>query len=289
VIHPLIMVPPENPGRGGRESRYVPLVTAADALTRDLELAMRMADAADDLSMGTFTGQPLEFEEKPDGSPVTDTDRAIEERLRSMVVSERPGDGFLGEEVGASGPTSRRWIVDGIDGTVVYVAGGTGWSTQIALVVDGIPVVGVSTSPALRTRWSGVKGRGAWAAHDGADRVPIGVSGRDELTGATFSAIPPLDRLRATDVTRLEPLVASGRYVPPLAHAAILVAGGDAEVAYQSSGGPWDFAALAVIVEAAGGRFSDLDGAPDIECGGPVVFTNRLVHDDVLRALDRTV
>jgi len=92
----------------------------------------------------------------------------------------------------------------------------------------------------------------------------------------------------AAEARVAEPLVASCRYVPPLAHAAILVAGGDAEVAYQSSGGPWDFAALAVIVEAAGGRFSDLEGKPDISCGGPVVFTNGLVHDDVLRALGPT-
>jgi histidinol-phosphatase len=245
-----------------------------------------MADAADRLAMSTFTGDALAYEMKPDGSPVTDTDRAIEQRLRAMVSSERPGDGFLGEEVGETGSANRRWIVDGIDGTVVYVAGGAGWSTQIALEIDGTPTLGVSTSPALRRRWSAIRGHDAWVCHDGADPIPIRVSARENLTGATFSAIPPLDRLAAIDRARISPLTLSCHYVPPLAHAAILVASGDAELAYQPSGGPWDFAALAVIVEAAGGRFSDLLGNPDIYCGGPVVFTNRFVHDDVLQVLD---
>ena len=104
-----------------------------------ISLSLRLADAADELT-AAFTGDPLAHEIKADGSPVSETDLAVEQRIAGIVAAERPGDGMLGEEVGESGPTARRWIVDGIDGTVLFVAGVLGWSTQIALEVDGRPV-----------------------------------------------------------------------------------------------------------------------------------------------------
>src|SRR5690606_5571335 len=114
------------------------------SLDDDLALALRLADAADAISGPAFTGEPLAHEIKPDGSPVSETDLAVERRIAEIVAAERPADGMLGEEVGESGPRGRRWIVDGIDGTVLFVAGRPGWATEIALEVDGEPVVGVA-------------------------------------------------------------------------------------------------------------------------------------------------
>ena len=118
----------------------------------DLAFAVQMADTADRITMRHFTGDALSHELKADGSPVSEAAREVEEALRRLVRAERPADAFLGEEVGADGTARRRWIVDGIDGTVVYVHGGTGWGTEIALEVDGRVVVGVSTSPAMQRR-----------------------------------------------------------------------------------------------------------------------------------------
>jgi histidinol-phosphatase len=255
----------------------------------DLDLAMRLADTADIIGLRHFTGAALEHETKPDGTPVTDADREIERTLRDLVAEARPGDGFLGEEVGASGTGDRRWIVDGIDGTVLFVAGLSGWATQIALEVGGQVVVGVSTSVTIGRRWWAHRDGGAWRAfvsegHLGAPET-MAVSDRGSLVGGRVTAIPPLDALDAERSVAVERLVAESAYVPPHEHGAVLVADGRAEVCFQAGGGPWDFAALAVIVEEAGGQFSNLAGQWTIDDGGPVVFSNRRVHDETLAAL----
>ncbi len=258
----------------------------AASLEEDLALALHLADAADELTRAAFTGDPLAHEIKADGSPVSDTDLAVEQRIVGIVASERPGDGVLGEEVGESGPTGRRWIVDGIDGTVLFVAGVLGWSTQIALEVDGSPVIGVVTSGADGRRWWAARGQGAWyAPARGVQPERVAVSRRAHLGGGHYTLIPPLDTLSAVRRAAVAPLDDDATYVAPSEHGALFVADGRAEVCVQLGGGPWDFAGLAVIVEEAGGRFSDLAGAADIYGGGPALFSNGPVHDDVLARL----
>ncbi|MGH9231111.1 MAG: inositol monophosphatase family protein [Acidimicrobiales bacterium] len=256
---------------------------------RDLDLALRLADRADILGLRYFTGAELDHDTKPDGTPVSAADREIERVLRAMVAEERPGDGFLGEEVGESGHADRRWIVDGIDGTVLFVAGLTGWATQIALEIRGEVVIGVSTSAPLERRWWARRGGGAWRAATGEGRLGaperMAVSHRTSLTGGRVTAIPPIDALSADQRVSVDRLTATSDYVPPHEHGAVLVADGRADVCVQASGGPWDFAALAVIVEEAGGHFSNLAGQWVIDDGGPVVFSNGHVHDQALRAL----
>jgi histidinol-phosphatase len=288
-------------------------VTLAD----DLALALRLADAADAITGPAFTGEALAHRIKPDGSPVSDTDEAVELRIREIVADERPADGVLGEEVGASGPGGRRWIVDGIDGTVLFVAGVRGWSTQIALEVDGEPVIGVTTSGADGKRWWAARGAGAWHAVGDGPTELLRVSDRTSLAGGgagadpgagtghgagagagtgtdrdgRYTLIPPLDALAPARRAAVDVAAAGvdAIYVPPREHGALYVADGRVEVCVQLGGGAWDFAALAVIVAEAGGRFSDLAGRRDIYGGGPVVFSNGLVHDEVLALLaDRT-
>ncbi len=266
----------------------MPVSDAHRSLDADLDLALRLADAADAIGMRYFTGAAIDHETKADGSPVCDADREVERSLRAMVATERPDDGFLGEEVGASGSKDRRWIVDGIDGTVLFVAGLTGWATNIALEVHGDVVLGVMTSAGLERRWWASRGRGAWQAPVAAPpstATRLRVSDRASLAGSRSTMIPPLEALAAPRRAAAERLVAPGQYVPPHEHGGLFVADGRADVCWQAAGGAWDFAALALIVEEAGGRFSDIDGRWDVYGGGPVVFSNGAIHAQVLRVL----
>jgi histidinol-phosphatase len=258
----------------------------AHDLSDDLALALRLADAADELTAAAFTGAAVPHELKADGSPVSATDVAVERRISEIVAAERPADGVLGEEVGESGPTGRRWILDGIDGTVLFVAGVPGWATQIALEVDGDPVVGVTTSGGDGQRWWAARGAGAWHTARGDGRpTRLAVSDRDELAGGRFSLIPPLAVLGPERRPLVADLGDQAAYVPPVEHGALMVADGRVEACVQLGGGPWDFAALAVVVEEAGGRFSDRHGRRDIYGGGPGLFSNGRVHDAVLASL----
>ena len=263
-------------------------------LDDDLALALRLADAADELTMAAFTGAAVAHEIKPDGSPVSAADLAVERRIADILAAERPADGLLGEEVGESGPADRRWIVDGIDGTVLFVVGRTGWGTQVALEVDGEPVVGVTTvptgTPAGWRRWWAARGAGAWRRGDatGPEGERIRVSATATLAGGRHTAIPPIEALDGERRAAVERLAAAGSaYVDPHEHGALMVADGRADVCVQAGGGPWDFAALAVLVTEAGGRFGDLAGRPGIYGGGPVLFSNGHVHDAATGALQR--
>jgi histidinol-phosphatase len=248
----------------------------------DLALALLMADRADELTMSVFTGEAVAFTAKPDGSPVTDTDLAAEEVLLDLVARTRPHDGFLGEETGLSKEVSRLWIVDPIDGTRSFAAGGRAWGTLIALSVHGLLAVGVASAPAIGGRWWSAAEVGAWARRAGQVPRPLAVS-----------ATPDFDRLRwvcQPFSAEWQPLVHAlterwGVPISPTTHGALMVAEGEAEICLQLSGGPWDFAAFAAIVETAGGSFSYLDGSTQLRPRGAAVFTNGGLHSGVLRTL----
>ncbi|HUG50695.1 MAG TPA: inositol monophosphatase family protein, partial [Terrimesophilobacter sp.] len=131
-------------------------------LQPDLQFARRLADEADALSMARFRATDLVVTTKPDLSPVSDADKAVEQAIRSAIGRDRPGDSVLGEEFGTIGQSRRQWIIDPIDGTKNYVRGVPVWATLIALAIDGVPQVGVVSAPALGKRWWAAKGSGAW-------------------------------------------------------------------------------------------------------------------------------
>src|SRR4051812_20681141 len=118
-------------------------------VSSDLDLALRLADAADELSLARFRAHDLRIETKPDMTPVTEADQAIERRLRELLAAERPDDAIVGEEEGSSGDAPRRWIIDPIDGTKHYSRGIPIFATLIALEADGEVVLGVASAPAL--------------------------------------------------------------------------------------------------------------------------------------------
>ena len=271
----------------------------------DLAFAHRLADAADDLTR-PHVGRAMPSVVKPDGSPLTAIDAAVEERLQELVAAERPADGFLGEEVGAARAGARRWIVDGIDGTSSFSLGRSEWATLIALEAGGDLVIGIASAPALHSRWWAARGQGAWRSDlpmtpggSVALRVNVDHDDRPRVEGwvspwsASDEAKAMFEHLHrhyptGGDLPWATPRPRGQRPSWDSGHpgGALLVAGGPLDAYVMAGGGPWDYAATAVIVEEAGGRFTDLGGRRDIS-GGSAVFSNGRVHDDILAALRR--
>lgn len=255
---------------------------------------MELADLADVLTMVRFRDRDLVVSTKPDLTPVTEADRTVEQALRARITAERPDHGIVGEEFGAAaGRTAWRWVLDPIDGTKNYVRGVPVWATCIGLQHDEVGVVGVVSAPALGRRWWASRGHGAFAAPAG-----LGVAGAAEPgQPIRVSAVTDLAdaQLSYDSVMSFEAYGLGERFLE-LARRCwrtrglgdfwshVLVAEGAVDVAAEPEVSIWDVAAVQVIVEEAGGRFSDLGGAsrPD---GGSAVSTNGVLHDQVLAAL----
>jgi histidinol-phosphatase len=238
----------------------------------DLELALALADAADAISLPRFrTG--LAVETKPDSTPVTEADRAVETELRRLLAEARPQDAILGEEYGTLGDSRRRWIVDPIDGTKNYSRGVPVWATLIALEEDGVVRVGVVSAPSLARRWWAERGAGAFA---GAERLRVSSVERIEDAVLSF----PLDRQLPAIAERAWHVRGVGDF---WAH--MLVAEGAVDGAVDATGvGVWDLAAVQVVIEEAGGRFTDVRGERRID-SGTAVSSNGPLHDELIAAL----
>jgi histidinol-phosphatase len=239
----------------------------------DLVLALEFANAADAIALGRFRALDLVVETKPDRTPVTEADRAIEEAIRARLARERPADAILGEELGVSGDARRRWIVDPIDGTRNYMRGTPVWATLIAFEADGVVRLGVVSAPALGRRWWAERGEGAFA-----DDAPIHVSKVARVEDAALSFALEDD---VPDLAR--------RCWHPRAYgdfwAHMLVAEGALDGAIDAIGvSAWDLAAVQVVVEEAGGRFSDRSGVARID-GGSAISSNGMLHDVLLDAV----
>ena len=250
----------------------------------ELAFALDVAEQADRISAGYFRSTDLRVDRKADASPVSEADRAIEQLIRSRIAEAYPADAVLGEEYGASQTGARRrWIVDPIDGTRKFVRGLPGFATLLALEDGGETVVGVASAPALHRRWWAARGQGAYA-----DGLSIRVSQRAELANAhvahgSLEGWVKAGRLAGLAALAVRSWGTSG-YADFWIH--MLVAEGAAEAAVEIQAEVWDVAALALIVEEAGGRFTDVDGVRTT-AGGSGVSTNGLVHDEVVRTLRR--
>jgi histidinol-phosphatase len=237
----------------------------------DLSFALELADLADSLSLPRFRASDLRVETKPDLTPVTDADRAVERALRERIAAERHGDTVLGEEEGDEGGDVR-WILDPIDGTKNFSRGLPVWATLIALERNGAVVCGVVSAPALGHRWWAARGEGAWR-----DGERITVSGIASLGDAAVSCS------YGANLALFEPRVWHARGIGDFWQH-VLVAEGAFDAAVDARLAIWDYAAVAVIVEEAGGRASAPDGGaarPDEQ----LVSSNGLVHEAVLALL----
>jgi histidinol-phosphatase len=260
--------------------------------TDDLELALHLADVADAMTLARFREADLVVETKPDMTPVSDADRAVEQALRERLADVRPQDQVLGEEFGGDHtptPGARRWIVDPIDGTKSYVRGIPVWATLLALEEDGEVVAGVVSAPALGRRWWATRGGGAFGRdHLAAAPRPLRVSGIRDLADAQV-CYGGLEEWR--EAGRLEALVAlvarcwrTRGYGDFWSY--MLVSEGALEIGLDPQLSLWDAAAPKILVEEAGGRFTDIGGAATAD-GGSAVATNGLVHDAVRGIIDR--
>ncbi|MFN4001438.1 inositol monophosphatase family protein [Microcella sp.] len=259
-------------------------------LAADLALALDLADRADAVSLDRFRAVDLTVTTKPDRTPVTDADQAVERVIREGLSAQRAADGVLGEEYGtAAGSGSgahRQWIIDPIDGTANFLRGVPIWGTLIALAIDGVPVVGVVSAPALGQRWWAARGLGAHAAARGAAPRRLRVSGVSELADAvlSYNSLPGWDDAgRLPQIVDLTRAVWRARAIGDM-WSYMLVAEGAIDVAGEFDLQPYDMAALQPIVEEAGGRFSSVDGAEG-PWHGSALATNGLLHDEVLRRL----
>jgi histidinol-phosphatase len=255
----------------------------------DLALALELMELADAITLGRYRAGDLAVETKPDLTPVTEADTAVERAVRERLAAARPHDAVLGEEYGGSEVTdsARRWIIDPIDATKNYVRGIPVWGTLLALQEGSALTLGVVSAPALHRRWWATRGGGAFV-DDGLPGAPrrIHVSRVAELGDAQlcFSGLEDWD-------ASLDSLLALGRqcwrtrgFGDFLAY--MLLAEGAADIVCEPEVSVWDLAAPVVIVEEAGGRFSDRSGAPGPE-GGDALASNGLLHEAALAIIGR--
>ena len=273
-------------------------------LQDDLALAHALADLADAISLDRYQAQDLVVTTKPDNTPVTDADRAVETAIREALATHRQTDGLVGEEFGSDkGLSGRYWVIDPIDGTKNFMRGVPTWATLIALVqVDsaGIEevVVGIASAPALARRWSAAKGHGAF--------VRFNSGSVDDLT-EEFDSVSNEKKISVSKVGTLSDasisysdFVGWGDRLEPfqkmLANAwrtrgigdfwsHMLVAEGAVDVAIEPSLAVWDMAALDIIVREAGGVFTNTAGQSG-PFGGSGVSTNGVLHNAVINGLN---
>jgi len=252
----------------------------------DLAVARELAELADRITTARFRAADLAVRSKPDLSLVTDADRAVEQGIRQRLAELRPSDALLGEEFGSAGDSERQWVIDPIDGTHNFVRGVPVWATLIGLLIDGRPVVGMVSAPALGQRWWAAAGYGAHGQAAGAAPRRLRVSAVSELSDASLSyssldgwaSIGRLPRL----LELLDGLWRSRAYGDFWSY--MLVAEGAVDLAAEPELSLWDMAALAPIVTEAGGRFTGLDGADGVHSGNAAA-SNGLLHEALLAAL----
>jgi histidinol-phosphatase len=258
-------------------------------LTCDLALALALADSADQITLDRAGAADLRVEAKPDRTPVTDADLAVEDAIRAVLRVHRPHDEVVGEERGGpSGYAGRAWLLDPIDGTKNFLRGVPVWATLIALVEDGEPAVGVISAPALRRRWWAATGAGAHTRDPNGTSRAITVSGVGDLADAYLSTTDlgswTRYRSRESYLSLADATWESRAFGDFWQHC--LVAEGAIDLAAEPIVNPWDVAAIQVLVQQAGGRFTDLEGAPRYD-GGTALSSNGLLHDAALTLLHR--
>jgi len=223
-----------------------------------MELAIQMADAAQAVALGHFRSD-IQIDQKSDNSPVTIADKEAERVMRTLIGDRFPDHGILGEEHGGDNLDAKYvWVLDPIDGTVSFATGFPTFGTLIALLEDGIPIIGVIDATVLKDRWIGARGRPTTL-----NGVPVSSRPCPSVEQAWISASSPFmfaegeqrdsfDRLRNTSIRRP---VYSGNCI-----SYGLLASGHLDVVCEADMGPYDYMALVPVIEGAGGRITDWNG-----------------------------
>jgi len=243
----------------------------------DLQLAFDTSDLAAELALAHFESG-VSATLKADGTPVTEADRAIERSLRETLSKARPEDAFLGEELGQLGESDRVWIHDPIDGTGFFSRGDPNWRIHVALEVQGAMEVALVTSPALRRCWWATQGGGAFESS-----WPREESNTRRLKVSTTATLADavLDALDNESRTRLPPSAAR----PPASPLPLVeLVRGEIDGFLAERYYTWDHAPWILLVEEAGGRFTDRTGGRASEKGGGL-YSNANLHSQLRASL----
>jgi histidinol-phosphatase len=282
-----------------------PVESISDDAADDLALALRLADIADAISLPRFGAVDLQVRTKPDLTPVSDADTAVERALRTVLAAQRPEDAVLGEEYGDSvavagtgadsgrnpGTVRRRWVIDPIDGTKNFVRGVPVWATLIALLDGESFTIGVVSAPALARRWWAAAERGAFTRFADNPARPCRVSQVGELADASLS-FSEMSEWRAPHLPEglgdafgavCDACWRTRAYGDFYSY--VLVAEGAVDIAAEPDLSLWDLAALVPIVTEAGGRMTDVQGQPSGALTTSALATNGLLHGPVLAVL----
>ncbi len=243
----------------------------------DLHLAFEVSDRASELALAHFRAG-VTATLKADGTPVTEADRAVERLLRELVSAARPDDALLGEELGRLGASDRVWILDPIDGTSFFRRRDPNWRVHVALEVAGSTELAVVTAPALGRCWWATRGGGAFESswpRAGGEARRLAVSTTSTLADAR------VDALDDPSGARLPPGVAR----PPASPLPLVeLVRGEVDAFLVERYHLWDHAPWILLVEEAGGRFTDRTGGRAGDRGGGL-YSNAELHDQLLTAL----
>lgn len=255
----------------------------------DLRLALILADQVDAITMSRFKALDLKVDAKPDNSPVSDADRTAEEVIRAQLGRSRSRDAIVGEEFGTTGHSSRKWIIDPIDGTKNFIRGVPVWATLIALAEDDEIVMGVVSAPALNRRWWAAKGTGAWTGRSLSQATRLRVSGVKDLADASLSYSSLTGwrdlGLRENFIDLTDQAWRTRAYGDFWSY--MMVAEGVVDAAMEPELELYDMAALVAIVTEAGGTFTSVDGTTTGPWGPNGIASNGILHQEIIAKLNR--